>query len=239
MCCLSSVRGEASKVEVRKEDIRMAQRIELAVAPRTVVGKASKRLRKAGIIPANIYGHKEAPQAVQIEALASDRLRREHGTRCVLSLRLPGSPVQTALLSHVQPDASTDAILHVDFARVSLRERVEVKIPLHYVGEAPGVKVQGGVLLPLMDVLTVDCLASDLVDFIEVDISGLTDIDSALRAKDVNLPGNYNLITDPEEPIIKINAPRVEEAATVNETVEETAPAAETSASSESAEGGA
>ena len=80
--------------------------------------------------------------------------------------------------------------------------------------------------------MTVDCRASDLVDFIEVDISVLTDIDSALRAKDVKLPNNYNLITEPEEPIIKINAPRVEEAATVNETVEETAPATETSARS-------
>lgn len=207
----------------------MAQRLELDVAPRSVMGKANKRLRKAGVIPANIYGHKEASLSVQVEALAFERLRREHGTRNVLSLHLPDGPVQTALIGHVQRDARNGAILHVDFKRVSLRERVEVKIPLHFVGEAPGVKIRGGVLLPLLETLTVDCRASDLVDFIEVDISSLTDIDSALRAGDIKLPNNFNLVTDPGEPVIKVNAPRVEVAPVVTEAVAEaTTPATET-----------
>jgi large subunit ribosomal protein L25 len=207
----------------------MAQRLELDIAPRSVMGKANKRLRKAGFVPANIYGHNEAPLPVQVEALALERLRREHGTRNVLSLHLPDGPTQTALIGHVQRDACNDAILHVDFKRVNLRERVEVKIPLHFVGEAPGVKVQGGVLLPLLETLIVECRASDLVDFIEVDISSLTDIDSALRAGDIKLPKNFNLVTDPGELVIKVNAPRVEAAPVVTETVaEENAPATET-----------
>lgn len=205
----------------------MAQRLELDIAPRSVMGKANKHLRKTGFIPANIYGHKEEPLAVQVEALAFERLRREHGTRNVLSLHLPDGPAQTALIGHVQRDACSGAILHVDFKRVSLRERVEVKIPLHFVGEAPGVKIQGGVLLPLLETLTVDCRASDMVEFIEVDISSLSDIDSTLRAGDIKLPRNFDLATDPGEPIIKVSAPRVEAAATVNETApEEGAPAA-------------
>lgn len=210
----------------------MAQRLELDIAPRSAVGKANKHLRKAGIIPANIYGHKEAPLAVQVEELAFERLRREHGTRNVLSLRQPDGPVQTALIGHVQRDARSGAILHIDFKRVSLRERVEVKIPLHFVGEAPGVKMQGGVLLPLLETLTVDCLASDLIESIKVDISSLTDIDSTLRAGDIKLPDNYKLVTDPGEPVIKVSAPRVEEVATATEAAgaEETvsAPEAET-----------
>jgi large subunit ribosomal protein L25 len=208
----------------------MAQRLELDIAPRSVMGKANKHLRKAGIIPANIYGHKEAPLSVQVEALAFERLRREHGTRNVLSLHLPNGPAQTALIGHVQRDARSGAILHVDFKRVSLRERVEVKIPLHFVGEAPGVKIQGGVLLPLLETLTVDCLASDLVEFIEVDISSLTDIDSTLRAGDIKLPKNFKLVTDPGEPVIKVSAPRVEAvpAATEAASTEEATPAPET-----------
>lgn len=207
----------------------MAQRLELDIAPRTVMGKANKRLRRAGIIPANIYGHKEAPLPVQVEALALERLRREHGTRNVLSLRLPDNPSQTALIGHVQRDAHNGAILHIDFTRVSLDESVEVKIPLHFVGEAPGVKIQGGILLPLLETLTVECRASDLVDFIGVDISSLTDIDSALRAGDIKLPNNFNLVTDPGELLIKVNAPRVEAAPVVTATAtEEAAPATET-----------
>jgi large subunit ribosomal protein L25 len=209
----------------------MAQLLELDVAPRSVMGKASKRLRKAGVIPANIYGHKEASVPVQVEALAFERLRREHGTRNVLSLRLPDGPAQTALVGHIQRDARSDAILHIDFARVSLEERIEAKIPLHFVGEAPGVKIQGGVLLPLLETLTVECRASDLVEFIAVDVSVLDDIDATLRAGDIKLPGNFTLVDDPGEPVVKVTAPRVE-AATVPATTEaatgEAAPATET-----------
>ncbi|HEY7417456.1 MAG TPA: hypothetical protein VH593_19890, partial [Ktedonobacteraceae bacterium] len=116
----------------------MAKTVELQVAPRTLLGKATKRLRRADIIPANIYGHKKASVAVQIEAVPFDRVRREHA-RSVLSLRLPDGAAETALIRSIQRDPRTTFILHVDFERVSLSERVTLKVPLHFVGEAPGV----------------------------------------------------------------------------------------------------
>lgn len=197
----------------------MAQRIELEVAPRTVMGKANKRLRREGMIPGNIYGHKEAPTPVQIEAITFEHLRREHGLRNILSLRLPKGPAQTALVRHVQRDPRTNDILHVDFTRVSLRERISAKIPLHFVGDAPGVKIQGGVFLPIVEALEVESAAADLVDAIDVDVTTLTDIGSILHAQDVKLPNNYKLLADPEEVIVKVDAPRV--------VTEEVAPAAE------------
>ena len=101
---------------------------ELAVTPRTVVGKATKSLRKRGVIPANIYGHKEASIAVQIDAQAFDRLRREHGLRSIVSLRLPGQKgAQTVLIRHIQYDLLSGKIVHVDFSRVSMQERIEMK----------------------------------------------------------------------------------------------------------------
>src|SRR5260221_69043 len=116
----------------------MAQQVELQISPREVTGKATKRLRKAGIIPANIFGHKQESQTVQVEALAFEALRRTHRTKGVLSLRLPGrGNVQTALIRHIQRDPRTGKILHIDFFRVSLTERITVKVPLHVVGEAP------------------------------------------------------------------------------------------------------
>ena len=81
----------------------MAEQIELAVSKREVTGKATKRLRKAGIIPANIYGHHEASEAVQLEALAFDALRRAHKTSGIISLLMDGSGgTQTALVRHIQ-----------------------------------------------------------------------------------------------------------------------------------------
>src|SRR5207248_11000992 len=169
----------------------MAQQTELEIAPREVMGKATKRLRKVGIIPANIFGHQEESQAVQLEAVAFDRLRRSRGATGVISLRMPGNNrVQTALIRHVQHDPRSGKVLHVDFFRVSLHERLRVKVALHFVGEAPAVKTENGVLLHLLDALEVECLASEIPEYIEVDISSLSEIDDILHAEDIKLPAN-------------------------------------------------
>lgn len=195
----------------------------LEISPREVKGKATKRLRKAGIIPANIFGHKEESQAVQVEALAFEALKRARGATSIITLRLSGSKrVQTALVRRVQRDPRSGKILHIDFSRVSLTERITMKVPLRFVGEAPGVKAEGGVLLHLLDALEVECTASDIVEFIEVDVSSLDEIDSMLHAEDVQLPANFTLITDPKEGIAKVAATRAEKA---EEAAEAAAPA--------------
>ena len=209
----------------------MTQDTVLQISPREVTGKATKQLRKGGIIPANISGHKEESQSVQVEALAFEALRRAHGATGIITLRLPGRErPQTALVRRVQRDPRSGKILHIDFSRVSLTERITMKLPIHFAGEAPAVKAEGGVLLHLLDTLEVECTASDIVDYIEVDISPLTEIDSILHAEDVKLPENFTLITDPNEGIAKVAATRAEK---VEEGVEEAAAATETPAAQE------
>jgi large subunit ribosomal protein L25 len=195
------------------------------------MGKATKRLRKVGIIPANIFGHKETPQAVQLAAIDFDRLRRSHAATGIIALRLSdNSGIQTALIRHVQHDPRSGKVIHVDFFRVSMTERLNVKVPLHFVGEAPGVKVEGGVLLHLLDALEVECLASEIPENIEVDVSSLTEIDSILHAGEVKLPANMSLVTDPNEGVAKVAASRrekeIEEAATPEAAAAPAAPAA-------------
>jgi len=217
----------------------MAQQTELQISPREITGKATKRLRKAGIIPANISGHKEESQAVQVEALAFETLKRTHGTTGIITLRIPGTGrAQTVLVRRVQRDPRTGKILHIDFSRVSLKERITMKVPLHFVGEAPAVKIEGGVLLHLMDTLEVECTASDIVDYIEVDISSLTEIDDILHAEDAKLPPNFTLITDPNEGIAKVAATRAEIAEEAEEAAEAAteAPAAEETSEATTAE---
>ncbi|HKF36445.1 MAG TPA: 50S ribosomal protein L25 [Ktedonobacteraceae bacterium] len=208
----------------------MAQRTELEISRREVMGKAVKRLRKVGIIPANVFGHNEAPMAIQIDALAFERLRRSHGTRSVLTLRMPGKKsTQTALIRHIQREPHTGKIIHVDFFRVSLSERIRVKVPLRFIGEAPAVKTENGVLLHLLEAIEVECVARDIPEYLEVDVSGLTEIDAILHASDVKLSANFTLVTDPEEGIVKIAATRAEvaeEAAEAAAAASEAAPAA-------------
>src|ERR1700680_1818064 len=189
----------------------MAQQTELEVMRREVTGKASKRLRKAGLIPANIYGHKEESQTVQIDAAAFAALRRARKTTGIITLRMDdGSKSQTALVRHIQRNPINDNILHIDFFRVSLTERIVMKVPLHVIGEAPGVKDENGVLLHLLDTLEVECMAQDIVNSFEVDVTSLAHIDDTLHASDVKLPDGFKLITDPEEAIVKVAATRAE-----------------------------
>src|SRR5438270_18954 len=118
----------------------MAQQTELEITPREVMGKATKRLRKEGIIPANIFGHKEDPQAVQLDAVTFDRLQRSHGATGIITLRMGNDGAQTALIRHIQHDPRSGKVIHVDFFRVSMNESLKIKVALHFVGESPAVK---------------------------------------------------------------------------------------------------
>lgn len=188
----------------------MAQQVELEIAPREVMGKANKKLRKSGFIPANISGHNEPPQAVQVNAVLLERLQRARHATSVLALKMPDGPTQTALIRHVQHAPKSGKILHIDFFRVNLNERIAVRVALNFVGESLAVKNEGGVLLHLLDTLEVECLASDIVEGLDVDISPLTEIDATLHVSDVKLPANFTLITDSNEPIAKVGATRAE-----------------------------
>ena len=202
----------------------MANQTELVVTRREMTGKAVKHLRKAGLIPANIYGHKEASEAVQINAADFDALRRARKTTGIISLHVDDSAkAQTALVRHIQRNPINSKILHIDFFRVSLTERILMKVPLHVVGEAPGVKNENGVLLHLLDTLEVECAAQDIVNSFDVDVTSLEHIDDTLHASDVKLPQGFKLVTDPEEGIVKIAATRAEK---VEEAEEAAAPAA-------------
>ena len=210
----------------------MAEQTELLVAQREMMGKAAKRVRNAGLIPANIYGHKEESQAVQVNATEFEALRKARKTSGIITLRMDGgSKVQTALVRRIQRNPVNGKILHIDFFRVSLTERIVMKVPLHFVGEAPGVKNESGVLLHLMDALEVECAAQDIVNTFEVDVTSLEHIDDTLHASDVQLPQGFKLITDPEEAIAKVAATRAEKAEEAEEAAAAPAAApAETSA---------
>lgn len=197
--------------EGRNKYTKMAQQAELAVSLRTVTGKKTKRLRKVGIIPANIYGHHEASQTVQVDAAAFDGLRRAHQTTGIIALRMEdGTVPQTVLVRRVQRDPVTSKIVHIDFSRVSLTERISAKIQLIFSGEPPAVKDEGGMLLHLVDSLEVECAAQDLINSIQVDVTSLAHIGDALFAKDIKLPDTFTLLLDAEETIVKIVSTRGE-----------------------------
>lgn len=189
----------------------MAQIAKLQVDPRKGKGtKLSRRLRAEGIVPGNIYGHKQDAQAIQV---SSEVLRAcLHTGARVVEVSCDGHSEQ-ALVSEVQWDTFARHILHVDFQRVDRDEKVTVKVPVHLRGTAPGA-MAGGLLEQTHHELTVECLAVDIPHELIVRI-GHMQIGDTVHVKDMTeIPQGVRIVDGPETIVVHVVQPRVEEVVT-------------------------
>jgi len=172
----------------------MAISFELNAEPRTDTGKgASRRLRRAGKVPAIMYGGGKDPESLTLSHNEIIRnLEHEAFYSHILTVRVGGNDTQ-AILRDLQRHPSRPLVLHMDLQRVSATEKLKTHVPLHFLGEdtAPGVKAGGLVAHDLTEVM-VECLPKDLPEYIEVDISGL-DIGDALHLSDLKVPAGITL----------------------------------------------
>ncbi len=189
-----------------------ATRIELAVELREVLGKKVKRLRHDGITPANIYGRGIDSMAVQVPTRELAQTIRVAGRNTLLQVHVHGERrARPVFVHHVQRDPIKDYLLHVDFYQVSLKEKIHIDVPVVVVGEAPAVGVYHGILLQNLNAVTVECLPTDVPSQIEVDVSGLEEIDDAIHVTDLDISPDVTLLVDPEMVVAKVAPPRIEE----------------------------
>lgn len=205
-------------------------RPKLSAQPRAVHGKAVKNLRRIGVLPAVVFGHDVASNAVQLDAHEFELLRRRTGRNTLLDLTLDGGTPVPVLVHGIQEHPISRAPLHVDLLVVRMTEELQVEVSINFIGESSAVERQGGVLLHLRESVQVRALPDHLPQSVEVDISSLEDFDHVLHVSDIVLPPDVTLVTDPTEPVARVQAPRIEEVA---EPVEE---AAEGEAAEEGAE---
>ena len=218
-------------------------KVELTVSPREVLGKKVKRLRREGIIPANVYGRALDSAAIQVVRDDLVRVIRSAGRNEIIYLRLDGEDPRPTFVRQIQRNPVTDAILHVDFYQISLAEKVRMEVPLALVGTAPAEQTYGGTLLHSLDSITVEGLPTDIPSVIEVDVSGLEEIDAAIHVGELSVSGEVTVLSDPEMVVAKIAPPHVEKEveAEVEEAAEvaaEEAAAPEEAAEKPAAEGG-
>jgi large subunit ribosomal protein L25 len=201
----------------------------LEAQPRTILGKKVQSLRKMGLVPANMYGHgrDSVPLQLQEKMVKTELSRAGHSS--LFSLAIDGGDTATVLVKEVQRHPISGNILHIDFFRVAMGEKLRTTIPLHFVGESPAVKRSGGT--PLYNLTTVDVssLPGDLPHSIEVDISGLETLEDVIHVRDLAIPDGVELHSDSEEVVVKILAPAVsvEEDATEQTAVGAALPASE------------
>ena len=210
--------------------------VVLQARRRTVFGKQVKHLRSQGTIPANVNVKLQPSLAIQVEAREFEGFLKAHGVTTLITLeidettgtdgtggtegkrttsRRTARPTRrAALLGEVQRAAVSGQIQHIEFQQVNLNEPVHAHAPIVLAGEAPAVRTLGGVLLRPLSSVEVSALPRDLPEAITLDISSLTELNSSLFVRDLTLPDNVTLLTDPDEPVVTVQAPRmaVEEA---------------------------
>jgi large subunit ribosomal protein L25 len=188
----------------------------------------TKRLRKDGKIPAVVYhrGEDSLPGYVGYKEFV--RLAEQAKTSQVFTFKSdePKFNGQSALVRDIQKDNLSGKVLHIDFQSLKDDEQIRVTVPLRYIGDAYGVKTEGGMLAIHTHELTVSCFPKDIPLVIEVDITSLK-INAHIHASDLTLASGVNLISGrEEEPLISVVAMKEEEAAKTPDAAAAAAPAA-------------
>ena len=170
--------------------------IDLSARPRTVLGKKVKRLRREGIVPANIYGHNVTSTAIEAPHLELRRVIRSAGHTGLVRINLDGERApRTTVIRSIQRKFTTGDVIHVDFQEVSLTEKMTVRVPVMLIGTAP-VSDLGGLVVQILDHVEVECLPGDIPSHFEADISGMIEMTSQVQARDLPLPENVTLLSD-------------------------------------------
>jgi len=182
----------------------------LAALPRTEMGKATSHLRKAGRIPAVVFGHGEST-SVSVDAHEFQLLRRRAGANALIDLEVAGDRTTPGVINGVQLHRVHRTVLHVDLFRVKMTEDMTVDVVVHGVGESEAVVKNGGTVLHAVDHVRVRARPDNLPKSIEADLTVLADFDSVIAVRDLPVPAGATILNDPDEVIFRVLAPRVAE----------------------------
>lgn len=164
--------------------------MKVTAFPRTEQGSgASRRLRNAGQTPGIVYGGASAPVPIKLDHNALfHALKKETFHSSILDMEIEGK-VQQVLLRDFQMHAFKPIVMHVDFQRVDAKQKIHVKVPLHFINAetSPAVKLSSGVISHVMAELDITCLPKDLPEFIEVDLANM-EVGTSIHLSDIKLP---------------------------------------------------
>ena len=193
----------------------MVKDIVVAAEVRTSRGKnEAHRTRRAGQIPAVVYGSHQDPVAISVNPREIAKITRSStGYNTIFKLEIAGGETTPVMVVDQQLDPIRGTLLHADFKRIDLTKRIRVSIPVTTSGEAKGVKVQGGLLEVITRAVEIECLPDDIPEKFVVDVTELM-IGQAKRASDIAMSGSMKLVSAADTVIAHTVALRAEEVAT-------------------------
>ncbi|MEP7104298.1 MAG: 50S ribosomal protein L25 [Chloroflexota bacterium] len=208
--------------------------MKLTAASRDLIGKKSRRLLREGRVPAVVYGHHVDARPISLDAREFGHVFHRVGQTHLIDLEVDGGRAEKVLVKAVQTHPRRHGPIHVDLHQVSLKEKLQVEVPVVVTGESPAVKQGDADVAINVHRVRVECLPTDIPEGYTVDISGLENIGDAIRVSDLPAIENVVVIDDPEEVIVRIT-PRRE--LMVEEEVAPAEGAAAPAAEGEAAEG--
>lgn len=182
----------------------------LAASRRTAAGKRARSLHAEGHIPAVLYGHGVASLNLAVEANEFQKIFRQASSSSLVDLTIGDQAPVKVLIQAVQRHPTRNNVTHVDFYQVRMTEKLEAEIELKLVGESSAVKEQGGILIRTLDKVRVECLPSDLVPSIDVDVSKLKTFDDHIKISDLVVPPGITILDGADEIIAGVTPPRSE-----------------------------
>lgn len=184
--------------------------LELKAQLRQELGSKVNKERKAGKIPAVLYGKGIKSEPLFVNEKDFFKTYKEAGESSIIGLELDGKK-RNVLIYDVQRDALSDNFLHIDFYQVRMDEKLKATVPLGFVGESEAIKSLGGILVKSVQEVEVEALPQYLPHHIEVDISSLAALDDRIAIKDLKVSGNVKILAEPEEVVAAVAPPRSEE----------------------------
>lgn len=209
------------------------KRFNLTAQPRKITGKQVKKLRREGILPANVYGKDIKSQSLQLPLSDFQKVFAEAGETGVVDLEI-GKQVVPVLIHNLHTDYRNTP-LHADFFKVNLKEKVSAMVPVEISGEAKAAVDNLGLLEKITNEIEVEALPTDLPENVPVNVEGLAQVGDQITVGDLKAPSTITILSDPSLVIVKIGELVSKEAA--EQAAEEAAAAEAAAESAEGAEG--
>lgn len=171
--------------------------------------KSPNTLRRAGVLPAVVYGRKEESTPIAVDRKTFEKVFRAAGESSVITLKGLGQDKQ-ALIHEVEVHPVTGEAIHADFYAIEKGQKVTVAIPLQFDGVAPAVKDLGGILTKVMHEIEIECEPAELPQVIHVDVSTLATLEDQIKVKDLTFPKSATIEVDGDEVVAMISVAKEE-----------------------------
>ncbi len=201
-------------------------KVVLKATKRDVSGKQVNALRRAGKLPAVIYGRRTEPVNISLDSHEAGLALSKVGSSSLITVEVDGTEYPV-LVRERQRDYIKNRLIHVDFLAVSLTEKIRAEVRIELTGVSLAVKDFDAVLVTGLHTLTVECLPADLPDHVTVDIAPLVKVGDSIHVRDVSLGDKVQVLDDPDEMIVNATYAKVEVEAPTAEAAEAAAAAPE------------